>query len=108
MIQTQTYDVKVKDVKMTIEDEQKRKYAEDGKIVVGQKVSVKDTVDAKDAPETTPDGKIKPYGLETDGAYDVEVKEKVPDEVIQEHIDTAIASETPKPAKRKEKNGIRH
>ena len=90
MFRTQTYEVEVKPTCVDVTAECKHVHAEDGKIAVGSKVHVTDTVDTKGAMETTPDGKIKPYGLDTDGAYDVEVKEKVADTVIQEHIDKAI------------------
>ena len=90
MFRTQAYDVEVKPTCVDITAECKHVHAEDGKIAVGSKVHVTDTVDTKGAMETTPDGKIKPYGLDTDGAYDVEVKEKVADTVIQQHIDKAI------------------
>jgi len=90
MFESQTYDVEAKPTVVDIATESNHKYAEDGKITVGTRVCVKDTTDTKDAVESTPDGKIKPYGLDTDGAYDVEVKEKVPDSVIQKHIDKAI------------------
>lgn len=90
MIRTQAYDVETKPTKVDIATECKHVHAEDGKITVGTRVNVKDTTDTKGAVESTPDGKIKPYGLDTDGAYDVEVKEKVADSVIQKHIDKAI------------------
>lgn len=89
-----TYDVAVKPVKMTIEEESKHTYTEDGKISVSTKVNVCDTVDIKQTAEATASGKIKPYGLDTDAAYDVEVKEKVEPDVIQEHIDKAIKKST--------------
>lgn len=109
MIQTQVYDVPVKPVKMTIVEEQSHKYAEDGKIVVGNKVRVTEATDSRNIPESMPDGKIKPFGLDADdGAYDVEVRERVEDKVVQEHIDAAIEAETPKPAKRTKKNGVQH
>lgn len=85
-----TYDVKVQPVKMTVEEESKHEYTEDGKITVSTKVNVSDTVDVKQSAENTLSGKIKPYGLDTDAAYDVEVKEKVEPAVINEHIDSAI------------------
>ena len=85
-----TYDVKVQPVKMTVEEESKHEYTEDGKITVSTKVNVSDTVDVKQSAENTMSGKIKPYGLDTDAAYDVEVKEKVEPAVIDEHIDNAI------------------
>ena len=85
-----TYDVKVQPVKMTVEEESKHEYTEDGKITVSTKVNVSDTVDVKQGAENTMSGKIKPYGLDTDAAYDVEVKEKVEPAVINEHIDNAI------------------
>lgn len=90
MFESQTYDVEIKTTAVDVATESNHKYAEDGKITVGTRISVKDSKDTKDAVESTPDGKIKPYGLDTDGAYDVEVKEKVPDSVIAEHIDTAV------------------
>lgn len=85
-----SYDVKVQPVKMTVEEESKHEYTEDGKITVSTKVNVSDTVDVKQSAENTLSGKIKPYGLDTDAAYDVEVKEKVEPAVIDEHIDNAI------------------
>lgn len=101
MFRTQAYDVEVKTTCVDITTECKHVHAEDGKIAVGSKVRVTDTVDTKGATESTPDGKIKPYGLDTDGAYDVEVKEKVADSVVDKHIDTAIKKATPKPKKKK-------
>ena len=86
-----TYDVAVQPVKMNVEEESKHTNAEDGKITVSTKVNVCDTVDIKQTAEATASGKIKPYGLDTDAAYDVEVKEKVEPDVIQEHIDEAIS-----------------
>ena len=88
-----TYDVAVKPVKMNVQEESKHKYTEDGKIAVSTRVNVCDTVDVKQVAESTINGKIKPYGLDTDAAYDVEVKDKVEPSVIQEHIDTAVQSE---------------
>ena len=85
-----TYDVKVQPVKMTVEEESKHEYTEDGKITVSTKVNGSATVDVKQSAENTMSGKIKPYGLDTDAAYDVEVKEKVEPAVIDEHIDNAI------------------
>lgn len=107
-LNTHVYDVETKPVTMHIETENNHKYVEDGKITVGNKVRVTDTVDTKGATESTPDGKIKPYGLDTDGAYDVEVKEKVADNVVNEHIDTALKTETKKPKTRKKQHGIHH
>ena len=106
MFRTQAYDVEVKPTCVDITTECKHVHAEDGKITVGNKVRVTDTVDTKGAMETTPDGKIKPYGLDTDGAYDVEVKEKVADSVVDKHIDTAIKAQTKQP--KKQKNGVHH
>lgn len=87
------YDVKVQPVKMTVEEESKHEYTEDGKISVSTRVNVSDTVDIKQSTECESAGKIKPYGLDTDAAYDVEVKEKVEPAVIEQHIDEAIKSE---------------
>ena len=96
-LNTQTYDVEIKAPKVDVCTESKHEYAEDGKIVVGQKIHVTDTVDTHAQAESTPDGTIKPYGLDAgDGAYDVEVKEQVADSVVQEHIATAITTETQK------------
>lgn len=106
MLHVQTYDVDVKHIQIDIDSDTKREYTEDGKIVARQTVRVKDTVDTKEAPESTPDGLIKPYGLDSDGAYDVEVKEKIGDPLIQNQIDTAMKDATPKTAKRKVKYGI--
>lgn len=100
------YDVEAKPVTMHIETENNHKYVEDGKITVGSKIRVTDSVDAKAAVETMPDGKIKPYGLDTGGAYDVEIKEKVADSVVNTHIDTAIKKATTKA--KKQKNGVHH
>lgn len=94
-LKTQVYDVEIKPIKMTVEPEQVRMYAEDGKISVQTKVKVTDNIDTKEIAETTPYGKIKPYGLDADtGAYDVEVKEKVEPAVVQEHIEKAIKKQT--------------
>jgi hypothetical protein len=94
-LKTQVYDVPVKPVEMTIEEEQKREYEEDGHIKIQAKVKVVDSIDTKDAEESRADGKIKPYGLDADtGAYDVEIKEKVEPSVVQEHIEQAIKKET--------------
>lgn len=87
------YDVKVQPVKMNVEEESKHEYTEDGKISVSTRVNVSDTVDIKQSTEYESAGKIKPYGLDTDAAYDVEVKEKVEPAVIEQHIDEAIKSE---------------
>jgi len=105
-LNTHVYDVEAKPVNMHVETENNHKYVEDGKITVGNKIRVTDSIDTKAAVETTPDGKIKPYGLDADGAYDVEVKEKVADSVVDKHIDTAIKKTTPKP--KKQKNGVHH
>ena len=91
-----TYDVAVKPVKMSIEQENKHEYTEDETIKVSTKVNVSDTVDIKQTVEAQDVGKIKPYGLDTDAAYDVEVKEKVEDTVIQEHIEKAVKKHTKK------------
>lgn len=88
-----SYDVKVQPVKMNVQEESKHEYTEDGKITVSTHINVCDTVDVKQVAESTINGKIKPYGLDTDAAYDVEVKDKVESSVIQEHIDTAVQSE---------------
>lgn len=94
-LKTQVYDVEIKPINMTVEPEQVRMYAEDGKISVQTKVKVTDSIDIKGSTETPPDGKIKPYGLDADtGAYDVEVKEKVEPAVVQEHIEKAIKKQT--------------
>ena len=94
-----SYDVKIQPVKMTVEEESKHEYVEDGKITVSTKVNVCDTVDIKQSAERTVSGKIKPYGLDTDAAYDVEVKEKVEPAVIQEHIEKAVKKATRKKSK---------
>lgn len=94
-LRSQVYDVDVKPVKTDIEEDVKREYAEDGQIKIQTKVKVTDSIDIKESAESKADGKIKPYGLEADnGAYDVEVKEKVETAVIQEHIDKAIKKQT--------------
>lgn len=87
------YDVKVQPVKMNVQEESKHEYTEDGKISVSTRVNVSDTVDIKQSTECEYAGKIKPYGLDTDAAYDVEVKEKVEPAIIEQHIDEAIKSE---------------
>ena len=94
-----SYDVKVDPVKMSVEEENKHTYVEDGKISVSTKVNVCDTVDIKQSAEHTASGKIKPYGLDTDAAYDVEVKEKVEPAVIEEHIEKAVKKATRKKSK---------
>lgn len=94
-----TYDVAVKPIKMNVEEENKHTYTEDGKITVSTKVNVCDTVDIKQTAENAASGRIKPYGLDTDAAYDVEVKEKVEPDVIQDHIDQAIKKSTRKKSK---------
>lgn len=94
-----SYDVKINPVKMTVQEESKHEYTEDGKITVSTHVNVCDTVDVKQVAENTVNGRIKPYGLDTDAAYDVEVKEKVEQSVIDDHIDTAIQEETEKKSK---------
>lgn len=88
-----SYDVKVTPAKVDVATESKHTYTEDGKISVSTRVNVCDTVDIKQSAENTVSGKIKPYGLDTDAAYDVEVKEKVEPAVIAEHIDNALQSE---------------
>jgi hypothetical protein len=88
-----SYDVKVTPAKVDVDTESKHTYTEDGKISVSTRVNVCDTVDIKQSAENTVSGKIKPYGLDTDAAYDVEVKEKVEPAVIAEHIDNALQSE---------------
>lgn len=93
------YDVEIKPVKIDIETDVSREYTEDGKIKVSTRVSVSDNIDVKQAVESRADGKIKPYGLSTDGAYDVEVKEKVDPSVIDSHIKKAIKKQTKKKAK---------
>lgn len=94
-LRSHVYDVEIKPIDMTVEPEQVRMYAEDGKISVQTKVKVTDSIDIKESTEATPDGKIKPYGLDADtGAYDVEVKEKVEPAVVQEHIEKAIKKQT--------------
>ena len=93
-LKTQVYDVEIKPIKMTVEPEQVRMYAEDGKISVQTKVKVTDSVDIKETAEAIADGKIKPYGLDTPDGYDVEVKEKVEESVVQEHIEKAIKKQT--------------
>lgn len=98
-LKAHVYDVEIKPVKMNVEPEQVRLYAEDGKIRVQTKVRVVDSVDIKQTAESTADGKIKPYGLETDAGYDVEIKEKVEDTVIQQHIDKEIKKNTKKSKK---------
>jgi hypothetical protein len=94
-----SYDVKITPAKVDVETETKRTYAEDGKITVSTRVNVCDTVDVKQTHETSQNGKIKPYGLDTDAAYDVEVKEKVEPAVIQEHIESAVKKATRKKSK---------
>ena len=93
-LRSQVYDVDVKPVKMDIEQDVKREYAEDGQIKIQTKVKVTDSIDIKESAESIADGKIKPYGLDTPEGYDVEVKEKVDTTVIQEHIDKAVKKET--------------
>ena len=93
-LKTQVYDVEIKPVKMTVEAEQVRAYAEDGKICVQTKVKVTDSIDIKESAEAKADGKIKPYGLDTPDGYDVEVKEKVEPAVVQEHIEKAIKKQS--------------
>lgn len=93
-LRSQVYDVDVKPVKMDIEEDVKREYAEDGQIKIQTKVKVTDSIDIKESAESIADGKIKPYGLDTPEGYDVEVKEKVDTTVIQEHIDKAVKKET--------------
>ena len=94
-----SYDVKINPVKMTVEAESKHEYTEDGKITVSTRVKVCDTVDVKQSAENDSWGKIKPYGLDTDAAYDVEVKEKVEAAVIDDHIEKAIKKNTRKKSK---------
>lgn len=96
MFRTQAYDVEVKPTCVDITAECKHVHAEDGKIAVGSKVHVTDTVDTKDATETTPDGKIKPYGLELTNKGDVETSVKAEPDVIQEHVEKAIKKNTKK------------
>lgn len=93
-LRSQVYDVDVKPVKMDIEEDVKREYAEDGQIKIQTKVKVTDSIDIKESAESIADGKIKPYGLDTPEGYDVEVKEKVDTTIIQEHIDKAVKKET--------------
>lgn len=90
------YDVEIKPTKVSVDSENKHKYTEDGKITISTAVKVSDTVDIKQSAENVPVGKIKPYGLDTDAAYDVEVKEKVEPAVIQEHIEKAVKTNTKK------------
>lgn len=94
-----SYDVDINPVKMTIEPEQVRTYTEDGKISVSTKVNVSDTVDVKQSAERSTESKIKPYGLDTDAGYDVEVKEKVEPAVVDEHIEQAVKKATKKKSK---------
>lgn len=96
-----SYDVEIKPTKVSIDDEQKKEYKEDGKITVSSRVKVSDCTDIKESCENRADGKIKPYGLSTEFALDVEIKEKVADDVVQEHIDEQIKKSTPKKAKKK-------
>ena len=96
-----TYDVETKPTKVDIESETKRTQTEDDKISVSARVTVSDNIDIKATSESHADGKIKPYGLSTEFALDVEVKEKVADDVVQEHIDDQIKKSTPKKAKKK-------
>ena len=93
-LNTHVYDVDVKPIKkLNIEEERPREYASDGKITVGSRLRIMDTVDTHEIPESMPDGKIKPYGLDADASYDVEVKEQVADSVIQEHIDRGVQND---------------
>ncbi len=93
-LNTHVYDVDVKPIKkLHIEEERPREYAADGKIAVSSRVHVTDTIDTQETPESMPDGKIKPYGLDADASYDVEVKEHVADSVIQEHIDRGVQND---------------
>lgn len=94
-----SYDVKVTPPHVYVATENKHVYTEDGKISVSTRVNVCDTVDIKQTVENTVSGKIKPYGLDTDAAYDVEVKEKVEPAVIEEHIEKAVKKETRKKSK---------
>lgn len=94
-----SYDVKVTPPQVDVATENKHVYTEDGKISVSTRVNVSDTVDIKQSAENTAWGKIKPYGLDTDAAYDVEVKEKVEPAVIDEHIEKAVKKETRKKSK---------
>lgn len=94
-----SYDVKNQPVNVAVEKEPTHRYPEDGKIAITTHVTVSDTVDIKQSTENTDAGKIKPYGLDTDAAYDVEVKEKVEPTVIEEHIDKAVKKETRKKSK---------
>lgn len=93
-LRSHVYDVDINQVKMNIEPEQVRLYAEDGKISIQTRVKVTDSVDIKETAESVADGKIKPYGLDTPAGYDVEIKEKVEPAVIQEHVDSAIKKQT--------------
>lgn len=65
-LKAHVYDVAVKPVKMDIEQEKQREYA-DAEI-----------------------GVIKPYGLGTVLENDIEIKEKVEDAVVQKHINQGI------------------
>lgn len=94
-----SYDVKIQPVNVAVEVETTHRYPEDGKIAITTNVTVSDTVDIKQSTENTVSGKIKPYGLDTDAAYDVEVKEKVEPAVIQEHIEEAVKKNTKKKSK---------
>lgn len=98
-LKAHVYDVEIKPVKMNVEPEQVRMYAEDGKIRVQTKVRVVDSVDIKQTAESVADGKIKPYGLDTDAGYDIEVKEKIEDAVIEQHIAKEIKKNTKKSKK---------
>ena len=106
MIHTQAYDVDIKHIQVDVEADTKRAYNEDGQIIARQTVSVKEVTDIKDAPEKAPEGAIKPYGLDVDGAYDVEVKEKIGDPLIQNQIDTNIENAITETAPRKAKHDI--
>lgn len=98
-LRTFTYDVKVTPAKVDVATESRHEYKEDGKITVSTRVNVCDTVDIKQTVEPTVSGKIKPYGLDTDAAYDVEVKEKVEPAVIDDHIEKAVKKATRKKSK---------
>lgn len=94
-----SYDVKVTPANVDVATESKHEYHEDGKITVSTRVNVSDTVDIKQSAENTAWGKIKPYGLDTDAAYDVEVKEKIEPVVIDNHIEKAVKKATSKKSK---------
>lgn len=94
MIRTQAYDVNIDVKDMNIMEEHGREYIDEQKVKISTKVHVLDTTDTRDAVENKPDGKINPYGLDTDtGAYDVEVRERMSDAEIQERIDAATQDE---------------